>query len=131
MLHFDIMRHFDTISNPVADPGFPVWGGPNLLHGCFLVETYAKRKELDPFGRGGGKRWRRPHPWTRHCSCVFSSFQYVYPTLLSTLAQKLGKIVEQVFVGKIRMNNLTFLEIRQLKQIHQIKQTKIHLNDKW
>ena len=45
----------------VADPGLPVGGrraiggGADLRHGCFLAKTYAKMKELDPVGGGGGR----------------------------------------------------------------------------
>ena len=45
----------------VADPGFSVAGGPDLLGGanlrrvCFSVKTNAKTKELDPVGRGGAR----------------------------------------------------------------------------
>ena len=42
---------------PVADPGFPVGGGVDLLgggldlrHGCFLAKMYAKTKEFGPVG---------------------------------------------------------------------------------
>ena len=47
----------------VADPGFPVGGGPEPLRGAdlrcehFLAKTYVKTKELDPVG---GARRRRP-----------------------------------------------------------------------
>ena len=40
----------------MADPGFPVGGGAELLggvdlqRGCFSAKTYAKMKELDPVG---------------------------------------------------------------------------------
>ena len=30
----------------------PLGGGADLQHGCFLVKTYAKTKELDPVGGG-------------------------------------------------------------------------------
>ena len=39
----------------MADPGFPVGGGgADLRCGCFSAKTYAKTKELDPVGGGGG-----------------------------------------------------------------------------
>ena len=50
----------DDIWYPVGDPGFPVWGAPsrwggaNLRCGHFLTKMYAKTKELDPVGGGGG-----------------------------------------------------------------------------
>ena len=46
---------------PVADPGFPIGGGAELLVGCqpptlaLLAKTFVKMKELDPIG-GGGRR---------------------------------------------------------------------------
>ena len=50
----------------VADPGFPIggvptnWGGADLWHVHFLVKMYAKTKEMDPVGGGGGTHWRYP-----------------------------------------------------------------------
>ena len=43
----------------MADPGFPVGGGgrrrpPMWALFDFLAKTYAKMKELDPVGGGGG-----------------------------------------------------------------------------
>ena len=46
----------------MADPGFPVggaptrWGGTNLRHVHFSAKTFAKMKEIDPVGGGGGRR---------------------------------------------------------------------------
>ena len=34
----------------MADPGFPVGGGMDLLRGRFLVKMYAKMEELGPIG---------------------------------------------------------------------------------
>ena len=56
---------------PVADPGFPVGGGgcQPILGGCqlrrvhFLVKMYAKMKEIDPVGGGGGAGGAPP--WIR------------------------------------------------------------------
>ena len=48
----------NKLSNPVADPGFPIggaptcWGGANLRRVHFLVKTYAKMKEIDPVWGG-------------------------------------------------------------------------------
>ena len=64
-------HHVQVISSPVADPGFPVgggaptrWGGGgNLRH----VHFWAKTKEIDPVGGGGGRRGAPPR-WIRQCS---------------------------------------------------------------
>ena len=60
-----VTEEVKTLDLPaVADPGFPVggggaltrWGGANLRCVHFLVKTYAKMKEIDPVGGGGGAR---------------------------------------------------------------------------
>ena len=40
---------------------FPLGGGADLRHGCFLAKTYAKTKELDPVG-GGARAGSAPPP---------------------------------------------------------------------
>ena len=39
----------------VEDPGFPAGGAPTSDAGTFWRKTYAKMKELDPLGGGGGE----------------------------------------------------------------------------
>ena len=47
------------VTEPGADPGFPIGGAPtlvgggaNLRHRCFSVKTYVKTKEFGPVGGG-------------------------------------------------------------------------------
>ena len=49
----------------MGDPGFPIGGaeplgGANLQRGHFSAKMYAKTKELDPVGGGGGTCRRHP-----------------------------------------------------------------------
>ena len=42
----------------MADPGFPIGGGTNLQHICFLAKTYVKTKEWILLG--GVWQWHPP-----------------------------------------------------------------------
>ena len=44
----------------VADPGFPVGEGADLRCVHFSAKTYAKTKEMDPVGGGGGRAGSAP-----------------------------------------------------------------------
>ena len=60
----------ESIFKTVADPGFPVGGrrpvgGANLRCIHFSVKMYAKMKEIDPVGGGGGAP--ATPPWIRQC----------------------------------------------------------------
>ena len=71
----------------VADPGFPVggggaptrWGGCNLRHIHFSTKTYAKTKEMDPFG---GARRRRPPGSANDIGTHIFFIQKIYTFLL-------------------------------------------------
>ena len=61
-VHMPVIHMYQSKANiSVADPRFPVggapthWGGANLRHVHFSVKTYAKTKEIDPVGGGGGR----------------------------------------------------------------------------
>ena len=45
---FIFRTSFLLITNPAADPGFPIGGGADLQRGHFSAETYVKTKELGP-----------------------------------------------------------------------------------
>ena len=110
----------------MADPGFPVgggapthWGGANLRRVHFLVKMYAKMKEMDPVGGGGGAPAAPPGSangfiqWLSELNKTEMSlkmFTYFISQLNSTVLRRLEQFDKVRMYNEERMTNDDNLE---------------------